>query len=106
MATIHPTSKMASQGVRQTRKSVLQVLHATHFPPVERHGPRGKTGASPDRVIMLSGVLAVHGHRAHLSWHAPADLQVLARMRWATAVGPADCRPPGAGAAKKHRFPA
>jgi hypothetical protein len=39
--------------------NVLKFLHATHFPPVERHGQRGKTFVYPEWLIMLIGVLAV-----------------------------------------------
>jgi hypothetical protein len=59
MATIRSTSKISSKWVRQTRKYFLKFLHATHFPPVERHGQRGKTFEYPEWLIMLIGVLAV-----------------------------------------------
>jgi hypothetical protein len=59
MATIRSTSKISSKWVRQPRKYFLKFLHATHFPPVERHGQRGKTFESPEWLIMLIGVLAV-----------------------------------------------
>jgi len=59
MATIRSTSKISSKWIRQTRKYFLQFLHATHFPPIERHGQRGKPFAYPEWLIMLIGVLAV-----------------------------------------------
>ena len=59
MAAISATSKISSKWVRQTRKYFLKFLHATHFPPVERHGQRGKTFEYPEWLIMLIGVLAV-----------------------------------------------
>jgi hypothetical protein len=59
MATIRSTGKISPQWVRQTRTAFLQFLDATRFPAVERHGPRGKTFAYPEWLIMLIGVLAV-----------------------------------------------
>jgi hypothetical protein len=59
MATTRSTGKIAPTGVRQTRKYFLKFLQATHFPPVERHGQRGKTFEYPEWLIMLIGVLAV-----------------------------------------------
>jgi len=59
MATTSSTGKISPQGVRQTRAYVLQFLHATHVPPVERHGPRGKTCDDPAWLIRRIGVLAV-----------------------------------------------
>ena len=59
MAATRSTSKIAPTWVRQTRKYVLKFLHSTGFPPVERHGPRGKTFDYPEWLIMLIGVLAV-----------------------------------------------
>jgi hypothetical protein len=59
MATTSSTSKISPQWVRQTRADVLQWLHAIGFPPVERHGQRGKAFAYPAWVIMRIGVLAV-----------------------------------------------
>jgi hypothetical protein len=59
MATTRSTSKISPKWVRQTRTYFLQFLHATGFPPVERHGQRGKTFAYPEWLIMLIGVLAV-----------------------------------------------
>jgi hypothetical protein len=59
MATSSSTSKISPKWVRQTRKYFLTFLHATHFPPVERHGQRGKTFEYPEWLIMLIGVLAV-----------------------------------------------
>jgi len=50
---------MSPTWVRQTRTSFLTCLHATHVPPVERHGQRGKTFEYPEWLIMLIGVLAV-----------------------------------------------
>ena len=59
MATTRSISKMSPKWVRQTRKYFLKFLQTTHFPPVERHGQRGKTFAYPEWLIMLIGVLAV-----------------------------------------------
>jgi len=59
MATTRFTGKISPKWVRQTRKYFLKFLQATHFPPVERHGQRGKTFEYPEWVIMLIGVLAV-----------------------------------------------
>jgi hypothetical protein len=59
MATMRSTSKISSKWVRRTQKYFLKFLHATHFPPVERHGQRGKTFEYPEWLIMLIGVLAV-----------------------------------------------
>jgi len=59
MATTRSTSKISPKWVRQTRQYFLKFLHATHFPPVERHGQRGKTFEYPAWLIMLIGVLAV-----------------------------------------------
>jgi hypothetical protein len=59
MATTRSTSKISPKWVRQTRKYFLKFLHATHFPSVERHGPRGKTFEYPEWLIRLIGVLAV-----------------------------------------------
>jgi hypothetical protein len=59
IATIRSTSKVASKWVRQTRQYCLTFLHATHFPPVERHGQRGQTCEYPAWLIMLIGVPAV-----------------------------------------------
>jgi hypothetical protein len=61
MATTRSTGKISPTWVRQTRTYFLTFLQAPHFPPVERHGPRGKTFESPAWVIMLIGVLAVKG---------------------------------------------
>jgi hypothetical protein len=59
MATTRSTGKISPTWVRQTRQDLLTFLHATHVPPVARHGQRGKTFASPAWVLMLIGVLAV-----------------------------------------------
>jgi hypothetical protein len=59
MATTRSTSKIAPKWVRQTREDVLQFLQATRFPPVERHGQRGKTFEYPEWLLMLIGILAV-----------------------------------------------
>jgi hypothetical protein len=59
MATNRSTGKISPKWVRQTRKYFLKFLQATHFPPVERHGQRGKTFEYPEWLIMLIGVLAV-----------------------------------------------
>ena len=59
MAAARSTSKLSRQWVRQTRRYFLQFLHATRFPPVERHGQRGRTFDYPEWLIMLIGVLAV-----------------------------------------------
>ena len=59
MATTRSTGKISPKWVRQTRKYFLKFLHATHVPPVERHGQRGKTFESPEWLIRLIGVLAV-----------------------------------------------
>ena len=59
MATTRSTSKISPKWVHQTRKYFLKFLHATHFPPVERHGQRGKTFEYPEWLIMLIGVLAI-----------------------------------------------
>ena len=59
MATTHSTGKISPKWVRQTRQYFLTFLQATPFPPVERHGQRGKTFEDPDWLIMLIGVLAV-----------------------------------------------
>jgi hypothetical protein len=59
MATTRATGKISAKWVRQTRKYFLKFLHATRFPPVERHGQRGKTFEYPEWLIMLIGVLAV-----------------------------------------------
>ena len=59
MAATRSTSKVAPKWVRQTRDYLLKFLQATRFPPVERHGQRGKTFEYPEWLIMLIGVLAV-----------------------------------------------
>jgi hypothetical protein len=59
MAATRSTSKLSRKWVRQTRRHVLQFLHATRFPSVERHGQRGKTFEYPEWLIMLIGILAV-----------------------------------------------
>jgi len=59
MATTRSISKMSPTWVRQTRQYFRKFLHATHFPPVERHGQRGKTCEYPEWLLMLIGVLAV-----------------------------------------------
>jgi hypothetical protein len=59
MATPRSTGKISAKWVHPTRKYFLKFLHATHFPPVERHGQRGKTFEYPAWLIMLIGVLAV-----------------------------------------------
>jgi hypothetical protein len=59
MAATRSTGKISSTWVRQTRAYFRQCLRATRFPPVERHGQRGKKFAYPERLIMLIGVLAV-----------------------------------------------
>jgi hypothetical protein len=59
MAATRSTSKMSPKWVRQTRKSFLKFLPTTCFPPLERHGQRGRTFGYPERLIMLIGVLAV-----------------------------------------------
>jgi hypothetical protein len=59
MAAIRSTGKISPTWVRQTRKYFLKFLQATHFPPVARHGQRGKTFEYPEWLIMLIGVLAV-----------------------------------------------
>jgi hypothetical protein len=59
MATNRSTGEISPKWVCQTRKYVLKFLQATHFPPVERHGQRGKTFEYPEWLIMLIGVLAV-----------------------------------------------
>jgi hypothetical protein len=59
MAATSSTSQISPTWVRQPRDYVLQFLQATRFPPVERHGQRGKTFEYPEWLIMLIGVLAV-----------------------------------------------
>lgn len=59
MAATRSTSKMSPKWVRQTRQYFLKFLHATCFPPLERHGQRGRTFEYPEWLIMLIGVLAV-----------------------------------------------
>jgi hypothetical protein len=59
MATTRSTSKISPTWVRQTRQYVLKCLHATPFPPGERHGYRGPTCVDPEWLSMLIGVLAV-----------------------------------------------
>ena len=59
MAPTRSAGKVSPKWVRQTRKSFLKFLQATHVPPVERHGQRGKTFEYPEWLIMLIGVLAV-----------------------------------------------
>jgi hypothetical protein len=59
MAATSSTSKLSPRWVRQTRDYFLQFLQVTRFPPVERHGHRGKTFEYPEWLIMLIGVLAV-----------------------------------------------
>ena len=59
MAATRSTSQLSRKWVRQTRRYVLQFLHTTRFPAVERHGQRGKTFEYPEWLIMLIGVLAV-----------------------------------------------
>ena len=61
MATLRSTSKMSPTWARQPRKYFLTFLQAPPCPPIERHGQRGKTFASPAWVLMLIGVLAVEG---------------------------------------------
>ena len=59
MAASRSTSKVPPTWVLQTRTYFLQFLHATRFPPGERHGRRGQRCASPEWVIMLIGLLAI-----------------------------------------------
>jgi hypothetical protein len=59
MATLCSTGKISPTWVRQTRQYFLKFLHATHVPPVERHGQRGRTFEDPEWLIMLIGGLAV-----------------------------------------------
>ena len=59
MAATCSTSKLSRKWVRQTRRYFLKFLHATQFPLLERHGPRGQTFVYPEWLIMLIGVLAV-----------------------------------------------
>jgi hypothetical protein len=59
MAATRSTSELSRTWVRHTRRYVLQFLHATRFPAVERHGQRGKTFEYPEWLIMRIGVLAV-----------------------------------------------
>ena len=59
MAIPRSTSKMSPKWVRQTRQYFLTFLCATPFPPVKRHGRRGKTFEYPEWLVMLIGVLAV-----------------------------------------------
>ena len=59
MAATNSTSKISPAWVRQTRDYFLKFLQTTRFPPVERHGQRGKTFEYPEWLIMLIGVLAV-----------------------------------------------
>ena len=59
MAATRSTGRLSRKWVRQTRRYFLTFLHATRFPLLERHGPRGQTCVYPDWVIMLIGVLAV-----------------------------------------------
>jgi hypothetical protein len=59
MATSRSTSKISPKWVRQTRQYFLTFLHATHVPPVERHGQRGKRFEYPEELLMRIGVLAV-----------------------------------------------
>jgi hypothetical protein len=59
MAATRSTSKLSPKWVRQTRKYFLKFLHTTCFPPLERHGQRGRTFEYPEWLIMLIGVLAV-----------------------------------------------
>jgi hypothetical protein len=40
--------KLSAEWVRQTRDYFLQFLHATHFPPIDRHGERGRTFDDPE----------------------------------------------------------
>jgi hypothetical protein len=48
MAAISSTSKISPQWVRQTRQYFLKFLQVTCFPPVERHGQRGRTFEYPE----------------------------------------------------------
>jgi hypothetical protein len=59
MTATNSTSKISPTWVRQTRDYFLKFLQATRFPPVERHGQRGKTFEYPEWLIMLIGILAV-----------------------------------------------
>lgn len=59
MAATRSTGRLSRTGVRQTRRYFLTFLHATRFPLLERHGPRGQTFVYPEGLIMLIGVLAV-----------------------------------------------
>ena len=59
MAATRSTSKFSRQWVRQTRRYFLNFLHATRFPWLERHGPRGQTFVYPAWLSMLIGSVAV-----------------------------------------------
>jgi hypothetical protein len=59
MAATRSTSTLSRKWVRQTRRYFLKFLHATRFPLLERHGPRGQTFVYPEWLIMLIGILAV-----------------------------------------------
>jgi hypothetical protein len=59
MAAIRSTGKISPKWVRQTRTYFLTFLQATCFPPVARHGQRGKTFEYPEELLLRIGVLAV-----------------------------------------------
>jgi hypothetical protein len=95
MATPRSTGQISPKWVRQTCQSFLNFLPATHFPPVERHGQRGKTVAYPEGLLILIGVLAVKGqeqtslgiHRMTCRfWHEVCGRQVqlprLSESQW------------------------
>jgi hypothetical protein len=48
MAAASSTSKISPEWVRHTHDYFLQFLQVTRFPPVERHGQRGKTFEYPE----------------------------------------------------------
>jgi hypothetical protein len=59
MATTLSPSKISPTCVRLTRKSFRKFLHASHFPPIERHAYRGEACDYPEWLIMRIGLLAV-----------------------------------------------
>ncbi len=81
--------KLSADWVGQTRDYFLHFLHETRFPPIERHGERGRKFDYPEWLIMLIGVVAVKCHETtYLGIHR------LACHYWQELCGPELKLPP------------
>lgn len=81
--------KLSPDWIRQTRDYFLHFLHETRFPPIARHGTRGRTFDYPEWLIMLIGVVAVKCQEKTYQ-----GIHRLACHYWPELCGPDLKRPP------------